>query len=395
MVKKVAIIIERANITLGGAERSMFEVARALSALGVHVDLLAAKGKTRVGNIHVLCADAPGQRVSLSRFGEALRRHLAQHDYDIVHSVLPFDFADLYQPRGGTYPESILRNAMSYPHPVVRFCKRLTAFANFRRAELLRAERRLCRRTDGPVVAALSQYVVDQLRRHYATDPQRVALILNGVKTQRRVDANTANRLRTQILAELGTGEGTSPVLLLFVAHNFRLKGLDRLIRALQTVDPQQTERPVGLIVVGNGKSRRYRQLAQRLGVDKRIIFLGPIQRIQNALSIIDVGILPTFYDPSSRFVLEALAAGKPVITTRFNGATDLFTDGRHGRVIDSPDDVSALADAIRHFAATANLKQASQAILDDRLDDRISIRRVADELLAVYESIQERKRHP
>ncbi len=393
MVKKIAIIIERANIALGGAERSMFEVAGALSALGVQVDLLAAKGRTRVRHIHVLCEDTPGKRVSLARFGEALRRHFAQHDYDILHSTLPFDFADLYQPRGGTYAEAIVRNVASCSSPVVRFWKRTTAFANRRRGELLRAERRLCQNSNGPVVAALSRYVVDQLRQHYATDPERIVLTLNGVKVNRRVDATTAERLRAQILTELGVVGEENPVLFLFVAHNFRLKGLDRLIEALHTVEPRQKERSACLIVAGGGRNSRYRQLAKRLRVDKRIIFLGPIKRIQNALSITDVGALPTFYDPSSRFILETLAAGKPVITTRFNGATDHFTDGRHGRVIDSPDDIQTLADAIRHFTVTANLRQASQAILDDRLAESISIRRVATELLGLYESIHERKR--
>ena len=137
MVRKVAIIVERADIALGGAERSMFEVAEALSALGPQVDLLAAKGQTRSSNVQVLYERVPGKRVSLAAFAEALKRHLARTDYDIVHSVLPFDFADLYQPRGGTYAESLLRNAASYPNAILRCGKRLTAFANRRRAGLL------------------------------------------------------------------------------------------------------------------------------------------------------------------------------------------------------------------------------------------------------------------
>lgn len=395
MVRKVAIIIERANITLGGAERSMFEVARALSTLGLEVDLLAAKGKTSVKQIHVLCENAPGKRVSLSRFGEALKQHLAHHEYDIVHSVLPFEFADLYQPRGGTYAESLRRNAASYPNPILRLSKRMTAFANRRRAELLAAERRLCRGADGPVIAALSQYVADQLQEHYATDPRRIVLTLNGVKINRRVDAATAGRLREQILSELEAWKHANPVLLLFVAHNFRLKGLDRLIRALRLVGSTPTERPACLVVIGGERSRGYRRLARRLGVENRILFLGSITRVQNALSIADVGTLPTFYDPSSRFILEALAAGKPVITTRFNGAVDHFVDGRHGRIIDSPDDLPALAEAIRHFTTATNIAVASQAILTDRLADTISIQRVANELVGVYESICERKKCP
>jgi hypothetical protein len=65
MKRRIALITERANIALGGAERSAFELAAALSALGLQVDILAAKGKTNAKNIHILCPDA-----SLSLFCE-------------------------------------------------------------------------------------------------------------------------------------------------------------------------------------------------------------------------------------------------------------------------------------------------------------------------------------
>ena len=384
MVKKVAIIIERADTALGGAERSMLEVADALSSLGLEVDLLAAKGATGRRNIRALCQNVPGKRVTFAAFSDALQRHLARTHYDIIHSVLPFSFADLYQPRGGTYAESMRRNAASYANPVVRLYKRLTAHANFRRMELLRAERRVCEGSKGPMIAALSRYVVDQLRSHYGTDPQRIALTLNGVATGKPVEAGEVQMLRSRIA---GATEN-APILFLFVAHNFRLKGLDRLIRALALAAS-----PACLAVVGAGRTNSPQRLARRLGVENRVVFLGPLKQVQSAIAAADVGVLPTFYDPSSRFILETLAAGKPVITTRFNGAADHFADGRHGIVVDSPDNIAALAKAIRHFTVSAHIQRASQAIIEDRLVEKISIRRVANELLDVYERIYERKK--
>jgi UDP-glucose:(heptosyl)LPS alpha-1,3-glucosyltransferase len=393
MVKKVAIIVERADISLGGAERSMFEVADALTALGLEVDLLAAKGTCTRPNFQAICQDLPGKRTPLTVFANALRRHMARSSYDIVHSVLPLDFADLYQPRGGAYAESMLRNAASYSNPLARLYKRLTARANYQRLELLRAERRLCRGAQGPLIAALSRYVADQFPRHYGTDARRVVLTLNGVSTAKAVDADEAAALRARITTALGDmGKGT-PVLFLFAANNFRLKGLAPLIRALRLVGDGPSERPACLVVAGSGRTDRYRRLAERLGVGARVAFLGPLREIRSAVSVADVGVLPTFYDPSSRFILEALAGGKPVITTRFNGATDHFTNGRHGIVIDSPDNIPALAEAIRHFTLATHIRQASQAILDDKLIESVSIRRVAKELLGVYELIQERNR--
>lgn len=395
MKRKIAIIIERANVALGGAERSVSELAAALSKLGLHADILAAKGLPNNRNIHVLCPDRAGKHVSYSTFEKAIKRYLSENQYDILHSVLPFNFADVYQPRGGTYAESILQNAASYRNKNLGLYKRLTAFTNLRRAAFLRAERSLARSGNGPVIAALSQYVAEQFKKHYDIDSRRIIVIPNGVKTDRQINTDQADRLRTQILAEARLKETDEPILFLFAANNFRLKGLAALIEAVSLAANRSTERKCCLVVVGSGRAYKYRRGAKRLGFptpDWKIIFLGPVGHIQSVLSITDVAVLPTFYDPSSRFILEALAAGKPVITTKFNGATDLFVDNRHGKVIDTPENINALAEAIRYFTDKKNIENASRAIIEDNLKENISIDRVARQLIEVYESILQKK---
>jgi UDP-glucose:(heptosyl)LPS alpha-1,3-glucosyltransferase len=392
MKTKIAIIIERANTALGGAERSVFELTAALSGHGFEVHILAAKGQTDARNIHILCQNKRGRRAGYFTFAEALKKHLSENQYCLIHSVLPFDFADVYQPRGGAYAESILRNAASYQNKALESYKKLTAFTNIRRSVLLRAERKLASRPSGPVIAALSEYVVKQFKQHYGTNAQRIVVIPNGVKTGKHINTDQTDRLRTQILAKLGLKEADNPVLFLFAANNFRLKGLAVLIKAMAAAERYDTERKGYLIVAGKGHAHKYRQIAKRLKIHKKVIFLGQLRHIQNALSVTDVAVLPTFYDPSSRYILEALAAGKPVITTRFNGATDLFVNNRHGKVIDAPEDISGLAEAIVYFTDTNNIEKASQAITEDNLEEQISIHRAARQLVAVYESILQGK---
>ena len=105
------------------------------------------------------------------------------------------------------------------------------------------------------------------------------------------------------------------------------------------------------------------------------------------------MAVLPTFYDPSSRYILEALAANKPVITTKFNGATDLFVNNRHGKVIDTPENIAALAEAIKYFTNTDNIQRASQAIIADNLKEKVCISQVAKQLESLYGSILQEKR--
>ncbi|MHC4259729.1 MAG: glycosyltransferase family 4 protein [Planctomycetota bacterium] len=229
---RVAIIIERADITLGGAERSAFELAAVLQESGLEVHILAAKGQT-AKNIRILCRTKPGKRTCHFTFAPALKKHLAENHYDIVHSFLPFDFVDIYQPRGGCIAEAILRNTASYQNRFLESYKKMTAFANFRRSLLLRAEKKLCRNSNGPVIAALSNYVARQFKQHYGLDDRHIVLIPNGIKLIERPDPEAAAKLRAQIISQLRVAHTSKAALFLFVANNFRLKGLIALRQEL------------------------------------------------------------------------------------------------------------------------------------------------------------------
>ena len=389
---KVAIIIERYDISLGGAEWLVFELASALCKLGVDVDILAAQGNSSAANVHILCPEGQSKRISLASFGKLISNHIGRNHYDIIHSLIPLSFADVYQPPGGSFAEAIIRNAASYRNKLVCSYKKATAFTNRRRTEMLRSEKKLCRNPNGPIIAALSNYVKDQFINHYNLESERIALVPNGVKVDNEADAEIAGKLKTQIFQQIEIESSTNPVFFLFGANNFRLKGLNVLMEALAFLNRLQTPRTPYLIVAGSGKINKFRSIAKKLNISRKIVFLGHLPHIQNAMSISDVAVLPTFYDPCSRYILEALAACNPVITTKFNGASDFFVNDRHGKVIDTPENVAVLAEAIRYFTDMKNIEKASKAIIEDNLKDNISIDRAARQLLDVYESILQRK---
>jgi UDP-glucose:(heptosyl)LPS alpha-1,3-glucosyltransferase len=263
-----------------------------------------------------------------------------------------------------------------------------THYANIRRLALFRAEKELCNDCSRTIVAAVSEYVKRQFQEHYGLGDERLVVIPNGIKPARGVNTEKAAELRRQIFVKLGITEAAMPALFLFAANNFRLKGLTNLIKALALTTEGKTARPIYLIVAGSGSSRKYRQLAKKLGVSDKIVFLGRLRDIQNALSISDVAVLPSWYDPCSRFILEALAAAKPVITTRYNGAAELFANNRHGSVIDRCDDVEALAGAMSFYADPKNTEKAADAIIQDNLAEKISIARHAKQMVELYERI-------
>ena len=122
---------------------------------------------------------------------------------------------------------------------------------------------------------------------------------------------------------------------------NYRLKGLEPLLHAVALLPREQ---PFRLIVVGHPRTIRYERLARRLNVDDRVVFHGFCAETRNAYFAADFLVHPTFYDPCSLVVLEALACGLPVMTSRYNGASELLSPPHDGLVIDDPHDHGQLA---------------------------------------------------
>ena len=104
-------------------------------------------------------------------------------------------------------------------------------------------------------------------------------------------------------------------------------------------------------MVCGSRRDGSYRRLAAALGIQRQVRFLGFVDDVQPCFAGCDVFAFPTFYDPCSLVVLEAMGAGLPVITTRQNGAGELLSEGQDGYVIDSPWALDALAQRLRRLA--------------------------------------------
>lgn len=389
---KIALVIERFNIALGGAERSVNEIAGQLRRMGLDVTILASVASAGAAGVVPLCGDDPDKRVSFEAYRAALERHLHTAAYDIVHTTLPFIAADVYQPMGGSYIETYLRNAASYPNKLVGAFKRATYFTNARRMQYLRAERALCQNSH-VIIAALSQYVKDQFKRHFHLPDDRIALTPNGVETELAIDAEQSREFERQIVSGLHL-DRLNATLLLFGANNFRLKGLHDLLAAIAAFKRKTPSQRVALIVAGSGKQSAYRKLAQKLNIENDVFFTGYTSAIQDYLALCDVAVLPSYYDPCSRFILEGLAIAKPVITTRYNGASEFYRHGRHGIVLDEPGHIEQFVSGLEIVSHPQNRRQMAEAIRQDNLKQAVSIETHCIALTSLYRTLFKRKQN-
>ncbi len=387
---KVGVVIERIEAWRGGAEISTMEFVRHLTARGCEVTVFtASRGASMPGlHIHHIPVRTPLRARRTVAFARRAAQAVQAASLDVVHAVTPIANADLYQPRGGLLAETLRQNVAMRSNAASRGVKRLAAALNGKQRAMARLERALLERRPPPTVVAVSQYVASQLAEHYGLAEPHVRVVFNAVEVepasdeQRRADAV---RIRAQYHV------ASDVLLLLLIAHNFRLKGVGAMIAAMRILADRNV--PATVLVVGRGNPVRFRRQAVAARVADRVVFTGPTQRIPAFYHAADVLVHPTYYDPCSRVVLEALSSGLPCVTTRFNGASEVINEGQEGYVIDTPDDTEALADRIQRLAEPEHRNACAAAA--GRLRERLSMSRQVDELLAVYRDLCDRRKSP
>jgi len=386
----VALIIERIETWRGGAETSTVQFAEYLAADGAKVNVITTSYSPSTPSLNIVPIRVAGRLRALRtrQFIKKASEYVRRNPFDIVHCITPCPAADIYQPRGGTVPEMLERNLALRTSPQRRYLKRIGQKINLKYRVVGGLERRLMTRRPPPWVIAISRYVAEQLKQHYAFDSDRVRLIFNGVDPD---TTSPAERLahRAQIRLQFGLNE--DDLVLLCVAHNFKLKGVGPLVQALARRVASEGQNPARpgrtfALVVGRDNPAPFARLANQLKVADRLLFTGPTPRVQAFFHAADILVHDTYYDPCSRVVLEAMAAGLPVITTRHNGAAERIQDGREGYVIESAGDIEALADRINRLVEPEHRLACAQHA--PRAVEEISMHEHARQVCKLYVDI-------
>jgi UDP-glucose:(heptosyl)LPS alpha-1,3-glucosyltransferase len=100
---------------------------------------------------------------------------------------------------------------------------------------------------------------------------------------------------------------------------------------------------PLRVVIAGGKKPDRFIKLAQKLQIAPLVTFLSLVDPIPYYAAA-DVFVHPTWYDPCSLVTLEASSCALPVITSQFNGAAEMMTDGKEGYILANPADVTTLS---------------------------------------------------
>lgn len=339
---RIAFCHENVLPARGGAEMYVADFCRRLAAAGHDVHLYACRwdAATLPGNLTLHTIRPPRGPRSLRpwRFSASVRAALERDRPDVSIGFDKTFGPDIYYPLGGLQPASAAGTIRKNRPPLARAAARALKRLDVAHYSYCRLERRHLLGPNPPLLVTNSDRVRDDARRYYGMPNDRVRVILNAIDPA-RFDERDRPRIRADERRRWGYGPGA--VVAAFVAMNYRLKGLEPLLHALPHVPALK------LVVAGNLKTGPWRRLARRLGVSERVVFLGPTGDVRRIYFGADFHVHPTFYDPCSSVVLEALACGLPVVTSRYNGAAEVMHPPREGFVVDDPHDHVALADCL------------------------------------------------
>lgn len=394
---RLAIVIERYDPAAGGNERSTRQIAAELARRGHAVTILAnrVRGEMDEGvQYEVSGGMSTRGALGLWRFRRWAMRRLEQGAFDASISMTSAVPADLVQLRSGTVRETLRRNVALRKSPVRKALKELAIAVNPKHLAQLAAEPLTINHHRVHKLVAISRYVADQLIGHYAVATKRIALVPNAVT----IDVPSAEerlvlRERTRRALQLEEHD----TVYLFAAVNPRLKGLAELIEAFAQL---RADKVRAKLIVAGSMDRGWIERVEQRGLAGQVRWIGPTKQMDRLYLAADVTVLPTWYDPNSRVVLESLRLGTPAISTRHNGASQWIADPTGqaewfgpmdggsaqmpaspaaGRVIDEADRIEQLVIAMRDLSKPSAREACRRAATS--LDPRLTMTRHVDAL--------------
>ncbi len=331
--RKIAIVVPKYGL-VGGGERFASEITERL-AKNENLDIHVFANQWVADSDRIKFHKVP--KIRFPRFLGPLvfawyvKWKTSRMDFDLVHSHHWVFGADIYSahgvPHAGWVKDVRRRSPSLYDRAVIAI------------------ERKLIEQGAASCFLPVSSIAMEAFHREYATLPGRWQIVHPGVNVARFSTPDRA-ACRTEIRSRHGIGN--DDLLILFVGMNFEVKGLDTIIAALAKARSKRPEVNIRLLVVGRGNENKYRKLAQSAGIADAVTFAGTqVAGLEHYYRAADIFIMLSRFDTFGMVVLEAMAAGLPVIISPNVGAKDLVEESINGFILPAPNDIDAAANSI------------------------------------------------
>lgn len=234
----------------------------------------------------------------------------------------------------------------------------------------------------GDRTVAVSDLVLQVEIKRARISPDKVVTIYNGIDVSAFATPNP--EVAAQIRQSFDIPPGT--LLVGTVGRLHPQKGLDNLLTAMPIIKRQFPN--LRLLIIGDGELRNSSEIqAQSLGISDDVIFTGPRTDVPEIIPTLDVFSLPSLWEGLSLALLEAMAAGLPVVATSVGGTPEVVVDGATGLLV-PPRDPTALAEAITHILTNPSMAHRMGQAGRERVTKHFSIDETVRKTEQLYETL-------
>lgn len=308
----------------GGLQRDFLRIAQACRKRGHEVLVYTMNWEgERITDLSIRLLPMRGwqNHTRAQSYLRELNKALAQEPVDLVVGFNKMPGLDIYYAADVCYKARIA-NQRTFLHQYLPRCKHL---ASFEQAVFAKEQD-----TDILLIAARQQA---EFQHYYQTPSERFHLLPPGITKDRIAPPNAAD-IRARVRADLQVTDQEAVILM--VGSGFKTKGLDRAILAFAAL-PAALKARAHLIVIGQDHAAPFQKLARKHGVAERVRFLGGRADVPDFLLAADCLLHPAYHENTGTVLLEALAAGLPVLTVDVCGYAHYVQEAKAGEVLASP----------------------------------------------------------
>ncbi len=380
---RVLMICPQFRSIKGGYERAAENLAIALSGQGCDVDVVTERrnrswpARERLGRVRVFrlwCVYRPGAHIAtsaLSLLGFLLTRGWR---YDVWHMHQYGLHAALVRAIGHLMGKPTVLKLMNTAENGIRRVLARERFPGVMRRLHLGFS----------AVAAVSSESRGEAEA-FGISPDRIHMLPNGVDLKRFYPR--ADDERSELKRILGL-DGRPAVI--FIGRLTAQKNPEGLIRAWQSARKELAREWI-LVIVGDGPLReRLDALVEDLGLRDAVLAVPSTEKAEDWLGASDICVLPSHFEGLSNVLLEAMATGLPVVTTRVSGVPELIEGTNAGIVVDVAD-MGGIAEGLVRLALSPALREQMGERGRKVVREGYSIEAVAADYQRLYRSLVKR----
>lgn len=322
----------------GGLQRDFLRIAQVCHQRGHEIEVYTMRWEGRVEadfRVHLIKPEGLQNHSRGHAFAKKVKMSLAKSPVDLVIGFNKMPYLDLYYAADVCYQARVRQERHFFYRLLPRYRKWLAL------------EESVFTRGNKTNILLIAKQQEDEFIRYYQTENERFHLLPPGISKDRLAPAN-ADEIRNSMRQTYEIPQ--DDLLFLMVGSGFKTKGLDRILLGIASLSAALKKR-CHLFVIGQDNPAPFFKLAKQLGIVEQLHFLGGRPDVPSFLLAADLLLHPAYHENTGTVLLEALAAGLPVLTVENCGYAHHIREARAGVVLPTPFEQTAFNHALAGMA--------------------------------------------